>query len=117
MTEPSRYEVTWGEKGKTMKNQKSYLVDLFPWAKRAACPGSRARPCVLLAFDTEVPVSGVILRDLDGVALRVERVECHPAALEPLAKVAGHLRSVRDVVVDELAPDRCDSHQVGMREV
>ena len=93
------------------------MVDLFPWAQSAACPGSSARPCVLLAFDTEIPVSGVILRDLDGVALRVERVEGHPAALEPLAEVAGHLRSVRDVVVDELAPDCRHSHQVGMREV
>ena len=55
-----------------MKNQKSHLVDLFPWAKRAACPRGSARPCVLLAFDTEIPVSGVILWDLDGVALRVE---------------------------------------------
>ena len=93
------------------------MVDLFPWAQSAACPGSSARPCVLLAFDTKVPISDVILGNLDGVALRVEGVEGHPTALEPLAEVAGHLRSVRDVVVDELAPDRCHSHQVGMGEV
>ena len=91
------------------------MVDLFPGAQSAACPGSSARPCVLLAFDTKVPISDVILGNLDGVALRVEGVKCHSAALEPLAQVAGHLWCVRDVVVDKLTPDGSYSHEVRMR--
>ena len=91
------------------------MVDLFPWAQSTACPGSSTRPCVLLAFDTKVSISDVILGNLDGVALRVEGVKCHSAALEPLAQVAGHLRCVRDVVVDKLTPDGSYSHEVGMR--
>ena len=90
------------------------MVDLFPWAQSTACPGSSARPCVLLAFDTKVPISDVILGNLDGVALRVEGVKRHSTALESLAEVAGHLWRVRDVVVDKLAPDGSYSHQVGM---
>ena len=91
------------------------MVDLFPGAQSAACPGSSARPCVLLAFDTKVPISDVILGNLDGVALRVEGVKCHTAALESLAQVAGHLWCVRDVVVDKLTPDGSNSHEVRMR--
>ena len=94
--------------------QNAYLVDLFPRAQSTARSGSCARPCVLLAFDAKVPISDVILGNLDGVTLRVERVKCHPAALEPLAQVARHLRRVRDVVVDKLAPDGCYRHEVGM---
>ena len=90
------------------------MVDLFPWAQSAACPGSGARPCVLLAFDAKVPISDVILGNLDGVTLRVEGVKCHTTALEPLAQVARHLRRVRDVVVDKLSPDGCYRHEVGM---
>ena len=94
--------------------QNAYLVDLFPRAQGTARPGSCARPCVLLAFDAKVPISDVILGNLDGVTLGVEGVKCHTAAFEPLAQVARHLRRVRDVVVDKLTPDGCYRHEVGM---
>ena len=94
--------------------QNAYLVDLFPRAQSTARSGSCARPCVLLAFDAKVPISDVILGNLDGVTLRVEGVKCHTTALEPLSQVARHLRRVRDVVVDKLTPDGCYGHEVGM---
>ena len=96
------------------KYQNAYLVDLFPRAQGTARPRSCARPCVLLAFDAKVPISDVILGNLDGVTLRVEGVKCHSAAFEPLAEVAGHLWCVRDVVVDKLTPDGCYGHEVGV---
>ena len=62
----------------------SDLIGLFPGSEGATSSWGCSWPCVLLAPEPEWPVEGVVLWNLDGVALRVEVVELHVAALQSL---------------------------------
>jgi len=67
-----------------------------------------------LTLKPKLLVKGIVLSDLDGVALGMEVLELDVAALQTLAKMSGLLRGVGDVVGDELTPDGCNDHEVRM---
>ena len=64
--------------------ERSDLIGLFPGSKGATRSWGCGWPRVLLAPEPEWPVEGVVLWNLDGVALRVKVVELHVAALQSL---------------------------------
>ena len=91
----------------------SYLVCLCSGAQCAASSWS----CIFLAFQAQVTICRVILGYLYRVAFGVKRLKGNPTVFQPLSEESCLLRSVRYIMVNELAPDCRYWHQMWVRNV